>query len=113
MTRVDLVQCPFLKAQGYNNVSSLYTGQYGKMFPESGSLQGHCDFQRPMSSAQVESLYYAVRYLCGHFALAGSRKTISAINHSVWLSSAACVLSGIATGVLESASAVCRNLPAS
>ena len=66
MTEVDLVQCLFLKAQGYDNIRSPHTGQYDKMFPESCSLRGHPDFQRAMSSAQVGSLCCAVRYLCIH-----------------------------------------------
>ena len=93
--------------------SSPHTGQCGEMFPRSWSLRSHPDFQRAMSSAQVGSLCCAVRYLCRHSALAGRRETTSATNHSMWLSSAAYVLSGVAIGALETASAVCRCVPAS
>ena len=123
MTGVDLVNASFQRLKGttvrllhrrtsLRRVVSPLTGQYEKIILESWSLWGHPDLQRTMSSIQVGSLCCAVWYLCKVSALDRSRETTSATNHSVWLSYAACVQSGVATGALESATAVCRCLPA-
>ena len=61
---------------------------------------------RTMSSAQVGLLCCAVRCLCKQSALAAWSDTALATKRSVRLSSARCVLSGVATGALESVSAV-------
>ena len=87
-------------------VSSPHTGQYGKMDSGSWSLRGHPDLQRTRSFAQVGSLCYAVRYLRKQSALSGRIDTTLATKHSVRLLSARCVLSGVATGALESVSAL-------
>ena len=78
-------------------VSSPLTGQYGK---------------RVSGSAQVGSLCCAVRYLCRQSVLAGRSETTPATNRSVRLSSAKCVLSGVATHAPKSVSMVYSCLPA-
>ena len=92
-------------------MSSPRTGQYGRMVPESCSLRGHPDLQRAMTSEQVGSMCCGVRYLCSQSALAGRRETMLATKSSLRLSSSMCVLSGAATGALESVSAVYKCLP--